>query len=69
MTESRFYCSTCKSAITANVFQYSMDKYGMALCIDHQKSKHQPASTPEAIKLAKALKKRGWKVELEKFDG
>lgn len=73
-----YYCSLCKEAITKEVFDYSRDKYGKALCIDHQreqskKRNHSNAASPkpttEAQKLAHALRELGWRVELEKYDG
>jgi very-short-patch-repair endonuclease len=77
-----YYCSVCKKTITEKVYQYSMDKFGKALCYEHQndvqtkyksnhmsKRKQTPSSTPEAKKLGLALRKRGVPVELEKWDG
>ncbi len=32
-----YYCSLCKKTITEGEFQYSMDKFGRALCREHQK--------------------------------
>jgi hypothetical protein len=33
-----YYCSKCKHAITEGVHQYSMDRFGKALCMEHQKT-------------------------------
>lgn len=30
------YCSVCKKSITKGVFDYSKDRFGKALCMDHQ---------------------------------
>ena len=32
----RYYCSVCNETITKGEFQYSMDKFGKALCRTHQ---------------------------------
>jgi hypothetical protein len=32
------YCSKCKQAITEGVHQYSMDRFGKALCMHHQET-------------------------------
>lgn len=34
----RYYCSICKQTITENVYRFSMNKYGKALCMEHQKA-------------------------------
>lgn len=33
-----YYCNSCKRSISKNVFSYSMNNYGKALCMDCQKS-------------------------------
>ena len=33
-----YYCSICKETISDRVYHYSMDKFGKALCINHQKT-------------------------------
>jgi hypothetical protein len=33
-----YYCSLCKASITEGVHQYSMDRFGKALCVKHQKT-------------------------------
>ncbi|HVP92119.1 MAG TPA: DUF559 domain-containing protein [Acidobacteriota bacterium] len=33
----RYYCSVCKETISERVYRFSMEKFGRALCIDHQK--------------------------------
>lgn len=68
-----FYCAECKDSIEKEVFQYSMDKFGLALCRPHQlerrNRKWTPERTPEADRLGRALVARGWKVSFEKYDG
>jgi very-short-patch-repair endonuclease len=34
----RYYCSVCKETISERVYSFSMDKFGKALCINHQKA-------------------------------
>lgn len=34
----RYYCSVCKETISDRVYSFSMDKYGKALCMTHQKT-------------------------------
>jgi len=71
----KYYCNSCKEPISKEVYNYSMDKYGVALCRTHQQKRtshprnSRPKPTDEARKLAKALTKLGWRVELEKYDG
>lgn len=45
-----YFCSVCKSDIKDAEFDYSMDKYGQALCRQHQKeaTNHQPSEAPRA---------------------
>jgi len=38
LTTMGHYCSKCKQAITEGVHQYSMDRFGKALCMEHQKT-------------------------------
>lgn len=38
----RYYCSVCKQTISDKVYHYSMDHFGKALCMDHQKHASQP---------------------------
>ena len=33
-----YYCSKCKQAITEGVHQFSIDRFGKALCVKHQKT-------------------------------
>jgi very-short-patch-repair endonuclease len=80
-----YYCNECHDDISKGEFEYSMDHYGRALCMECQedeedikrKKKRQgqwkkaPESkaTPEAQKLYKALLKRSIKCRLESNDG
>jgi very-short-patch-repair endonuclease len=59
-------------------FNYSIKEFGMCLCRDCQKDyakvkenhkKKINRATPEAIRLWETLKKNGFDVELEKWDG
>ena len=80
----RYYCSECKKTIELKVYGYSKDKFGKALCLEHQKTykgapenrakpkvmyKSKTKATPEAKKLFFALKNRGVPAQLEKWDG
>jgi very-short-patch-repair endonuclease len=71
----RYYCSICKETITKREYEYSMDKFGKALCRYHQGNvpkKTVPSSskvTPQALKLSEALKKRHIAHKLEAYDG
>ena len=69
----RYYCNICKVPISERVFRYSMDKYGKALCMTHQKtfaySNKQNKVTPQARRLARALNDLHVQHELEYYDG
>jgi len=60
----RYVCSVCNDNISNQVYDFSMNRFGSALCMNHQKN-----VTPQALKLSKALK--GFDVEnkLEAYDG
>ena len=58
----RYYCSICKRRITKEEYIYSRKNFFKPLC-----RRHQP--TKEAMKLGHLLKRMGWYVEFEKFDG
>lgn len=73
-----YWCNKCNDTISFNVYEYSTDKYGKALCMDcqHKKKSNKSQSksklkksTPEAKMLYEALRKRGIKCELEASDG
>lgn len=36
--DRRYYCSVCKETISEKVYRYSMDRFGKALCMNHQKT-------------------------------
>ena len=59
-----YYCSVCKETISEKVYRYSMDRFGKALCMNHQKT-----VTPQALKLSKALNEMDVKHTLEYNDG
>jgi very-short-patch-repair endonuclease/cell division protein FtsL len=59
-----YYCSVCKEDISESVYRYSMDKFGKALCRDHQKT-----VTTQALKLSEALNEKGVNHTLEYDDG
>ena len=60
----RYYCSICKETISERVYRYSMDKFGKALCREHQKT-----VTTQALKLSEALNEKGVNHVLEYDDG
>lgn len=66
-----FYCLECNCNIQRQVSEYSLDNFGVPLCISHQRwiERQEENSTFEAISLYFALKERGVQAELEKFDG
>jgi very-short-patch-repair endonuclease len=65
-----FRCSVCHVEISEDVYEFSREKMNQSLCVEHQKGKRwRTDPTPEALKLSEALKRRGWKCELEKYDG
>ena len=59
-----YFCSVCKKTISDKVYNYSMDNFGRALCLNHQKT-----VSPQAIQLSNALKRQGISHELEYSDG
>jgi hypothetical protein len=42
-----YYCSECKTTISAEEFRYSMNRYRKALCRDHQRGASIRATTKE----------------------
>lgn len=64
-------CFECNVQLNNRVFNYSINNYGIPLCINHQEWVDQMAdqTTIETIRLYFALKKRGVPAEMEKFDG
>lgn len=61
-----FYCSICKKTITKKQFEYSMNLFGKALCLQHQK---EEKATSQAKKLFNALQYRKLDCKLEATDG
>jgi very-short-patch-repair endonuclease len=57
-------CSVCRESISGQVYNFSMNHFGAALCMNHQKT-----VTPQAIKLSNALKDLDVKHKLEYSDG
>ena len=57
----RYYCNECKKTITMKEFQYSMNKFGKALCRNHQNDK----KLSETTKNLKELIKKRHKDELK----
>jgi very-short-patch-repair endonuclease len=43
----RYFCSECKETITENVYNFSQNKYGKALCMTHQRTITPPPPPPE----------------------
>jgi len=64
-------CLECGINISLSVKHFSIEKYGVPLCIFHQHWIDDMAlvSTTESIRLYFALKERGVPAQLEKFDG
>lgn len=65
------FCLECNEPISPRVFDYSISKYGIPLCMYHQGwlEDVSQVSTYDALLLYFALKYRGVPAELEKFDG
>jgi very-short-patch-repair endonuclease len=66
-----YNCTECNIRLNELVLNYSINKFGVPLCIEHQRwiEFMSQQSTPEAIRLYFALKQRGVPAQLEKFDG
>ncbi len=69
----RYYCYVCNETISERVYRYSMDKFGKALCMTHQKTSYYASQektvTPQASRLSKALDDLDVKHILEYDDG
>ncbi len=44
-----YYCSICKKTISDKVYHYSMDHFGKALCIEHQRATGQPPAPTVSV--------------------
>lgn len=64
-------CLECSCSISYQVHNYSLDYFGVPLCITHQKwlKEQERISTFASMSLYFALKERGVPAQLEKFDG
>jgi len=64
-------CHNCGIFIDESVFRYSINNFGVPLCIPCQNwiKDIEQCTTNEARRLYFALKQRGVPAELEKFDG
>ena len=66
-------CIECGCYIQQKVFDYSLNNYGHPLCRSHQQWLstifYNSSTTPQAIELYFALRRRGVPAELEKWDG
>jgi len=62
-------CIECNSFLPSNVFNYSLENFGVPLCRNHQNFIRNKKTTPETLKLYFALRMLGVPAELEKFDG
>lgn len=66
-------CIECGCNICQSVFDYSISNMGHPLCMNHQKwlntVYYNSSTTPQAIELYFALRRRGVPAELEKWDG
>jgi very-short-patch-repair endonuclease len=65
------FCIECRRNIYPNEFQYSLEKFGVPLCREHQDwiQFMSTQTTFETIRLYFALKLRGVPAAMEKFDG
>ena len=65
------FCIECERDIYTNEFLYSVERFGIPLCREHQGwiQFMSTQTTFEAIRLYFALKLRGVPAEMEKFDG
>jgi very-short-patch-repair endonuclease len=67
------YCIECDCSIQKAVFNYSIDYFGVPLCIPDQKwikqLIEQSSTTGQALVLYFLLKENGVDAELEKYDG
>jgi len=66
-----YNCLECSQSLTTGVMDFSIDNFGIPLCMNHQKWVQQMESqtTEETLRLYFALKERGVPAEIEKFDG
>lgn len=63
------YCLECDCQLPGNVYHYSVQHFGVALCIKHQQWIKNHSATNQAITLYFLLKQNGVPAELEKHDG
>jgi very-short-patch-repair endonuclease len=64
------YCNECKRPISPKAYAWSIEKYGRALCGEHQREARLASKiTPEAKTLGEILKRKGHHVQFEKWDG
>ena len=65
------YCTECRDTLNLEVTNYSINNYGLPLCIIHQKwiNEMENYTTQETIRLYFALRQRGVPASLEHFDG
>lgn len=64
-------CLECNQYLTEGVIEFSINNFGITLCMQHQEwiRNMQSQTTFETIRLYFALKKRGVPAQMEKFDG
>lgn len=62
-------CIECNRFLEWEVFNWSVNNYGIPLCMNHQYWISESGATDEAIALYIALRLRGVPAELEKYDG
>lgn len=65
------FCIECRRIINQAEFNFSIDRFGIPLCREHQEWTRfmTTQTTEEALRLYFALKERGVPAKLEKFDG
>ena len=44
-----YYCNECKKDISLGIFRYSMDKFGRALCMEHQEVERRTNETSHQL--------------------
>ncbi len=66
-----YSCLECNNQLEKKIFEYSIQNFGIPLCLEHQKwiKYMNSQTTQETMRLYFALKERGVPAEMEKFDG
>lgn len=65
----RYYCNICKKTIAKEMFQYSMNKFNRALCLEHQDNKNKSVFLKDkTMSLQELVKKRHSEVIVPRKD-